>query len=75
MGFEDAILFENPDYNTAIIGVSNYGRVVYSYNLMVEYLMCVEGMTEEDAVDFICYDTLGTLGNVENAPIVVYDLI
>ena len=75
MGYEDAVIFKNPDYDSAIIGVSNYGRVVYSYNLMVEYLILVEGMTEDEAVDFIDYNTLSTVGSVETAPIVMYDLI
>lgn len=28
MGYEDSIVFENPDYDEAIIGVTEDGRVV-----------------------------------------------
>jgi hypothetical protein len=56
-GYEDALIFENPDYDEAIIGVSYDGRVIYDYNLMVEHLMVHDGMTEMDAVEFIDYNT------------------
>lgn len=31
MGYEDAVVLENPDYDSAIIGVSESGRVIYDY--------------------------------------------
>lgn len=39
MGHDDATLFVDPDYISAVIGVSEDGRVVYSYEKMTEYLM------------------------------------
>ena len=39
MGYEDAVILENPDYDSAIIGVSESGRVIYDYDKMVEWLM------------------------------------
>ena len=56
LGYEDSIVFENPDYDEAIIGVSHDGRVIYDMDLMVEHLMVHDGMTEMDAVDFIDYN-------------------
>ena len=35
MGYEDAVILENPDYDSAIIGVSESGRVIYDYDKMV----------------------------------------
>ena len=40
MGLEEAVVFENPDYDSAIIGYdANSERVVYDYDKMVEHLM------------------------------------
>ena len=39
MGFDESIVFENPDYDEAIIGVSDNGRVIYDYDLMIQHLI------------------------------------
>lgn len=39
LGYEDSIVFENPDYDNAIIGTDDNSRVVYDYDKMVECLM------------------------------------
>ena len=40
LGLEDSIVFENPDYDSAIIGWDeNSGRIIYDYEKMVEHLM------------------------------------
>ena len=55
-GYEDVIIFENPSYCTAFLGVSTCNKAVYDYNLMVEYLMLYEKMDIEDAVSLIDRD-------------------
>lgn len=57
-GNEDTVMFENPDYASAAIGITEDGNLVYSYPLMVEHLMKTDNMTEEDAVDFISFNTI-----------------
>ena len=58
MGFEDTVLFENPNYKSAIVGYDVVtGRVIYSYNLMIEHLMTVDNMSEEEAIEFIDFGT------------------
>lgn len=75
LGYEDLVVFENPDYDTAIIGVSHDDRVVYSYEKMIEYLVVFDGMSEIDAADFISYNTIRSIPYAgSDAPIVVYDL-
>ena len=38
MGLEEAVVFENPDYDSAIIGYdANSETVVYDYDKMVEH--------------------------------------
>lgn len=72
LGFDGAIVFENPDYDDAIIGTSHDDRVVYSFNKMVECLMKEDGMTEEEAIEFIEYNTIRAIPYFgPNAPIVL----
>lgn len=62
MGYEDTIVFENSDYHTAFIGVDVASqRAVYDYDLMIQYLIDEEGFTEEDAIEWIDYNTLGAI--------------
>ena len=74
MGYEDVTVFENPDFDSAIIGVSSDGQVVYSYSKMVEHLVKQDKMSYEEAEEFIAYNTIRALPYFKNAPIVMYDL-
>lgn len=71
-GYEDVVVFDNPDYESAFIGVSHDNRAIYDYNLMIESLMKEEGMTEEDAADFISYNTIRACDYIPNSPIILY---
>lgn len=69
---EGAILFDGPAFDNSIIGVSTDGRVVYSWMLMVEELSKDEGISEEEAADFISYNTIRILDYLpENKPVIV----
>lgn len=61
LGYEEAVIFNNPDYDAAIIGISSDNRVIYDYDLMIECLMLDEGMSMEEAMDFIDYNTIRAL--------------
>lgn len=75
MGHEDFIVLENPDYDSAIIGITDDNRVVYDYVEMVTHLVENDNMTEEEAADFIDYNTIRTIPYVgAGAPIVMYSL-
>ena len=71
MGFEEAVMFDCPDYDDAVVGVSEDGRVVYDYDKMVEILVERDGMEEIEAIEFIEYNSIRALPYVENAPIVM----
>lgn len=72
LGHDDAVVLEGPDYLSAVIGVSEDGRVIYSYPRMVDHLMLNDGMTYEEASEFIDYNTIGALPNMgEKSPIVM----
>lgn len=75
MGYEESIVFENPDYDSAIVGISDGGRVIYDYDLMITHLMDVDNMTEMDAADFIDYNTIRSIPyDGEHFPIVMYKI-
>lgn len=75
MGYEDAIVFDNPSYDSAIVGVSIDGNVIYDYDEMIRCLMVEDGMSSEDAADFIDYNTIRSLPYAgDSAPIVIYKI-
>lgn len=75
MGHDEAVIFDGPDYDEAIVGVTDEGRVIYNYDKMVHCLRAFHDMTEEEAVDFIDYNTIRSLPYAgENAPIIMYPL-
>ena len=74
MGYEDAVVFDRPDYDSAIVGVSTDGQVIYDFDRMVEELVHKDNMSPEDAVDFICYNTIRALDYTQDGPIVMYPL-
>lgn len=72
---EDTVVLESPDYLSAIVGISEEGRLIYSYAKMVEHLMTAENMDAEEAMEFIDYNTIRALPYAgEMAPIVLYDI-
>lgn len=60
-GHEDSVVFVNPDYASAVVGVTTDGNVVYDYRKMVEYLTGEEGWPEESAMEWIDYNTVRAL--------------
>lgn len=78
-GYNDVIIFDNTmgyDYDGCIIKITKNKRAVYSYSKMVEFLVEKEGMTEEDAIDWIEYNTIRALNYNQSKykPIIKYDL-
>ena len=72
---EEIIYFINPSYDSAFIGVSTDNRAIYDFELMVRYLVKEDQMTEEEAVEFIQYNTIRSLPWVKNSPIVIQDCV
>ena len=72
---EDAIVFDNPAFDNSIIAVTTNGQAVYDYYKMVAELMEDDGISEQDAIDWIEYNTLRVIPYAgEMAPIVVFML-
>ena len=74
-GFEKFIIFENPDYDSAIIGITEDNQVVYDYDKMIEHLIQEDDMSYEEAIDFISYNTIRSLSYAGmGAPIIMYSI-
>lgn len=51
-------LSDNPDgYDKAILGLTDNGQLVYSKEIMVELLMEEDDLSEEDAWEFLEFNT------------------
>lgn len=74
MGYEDVVIFSNPSYASAFVGISEDNRAVYDFDKMVEYLMEAEGWSNEEAVEFIEYNSIRALLYYPNSPIIMYRL-
>ena len=62
-------------YDDALIGVTEDGRAVYDYDKMVEWLVENEDFSYDEAVDWVCYNTLRALPYMgADAHIVMYPL-
>lgn len=67
----EALVFDNPSFDTAIIGIASNGAVVYSLDLMCEEFARVNECDYMDALDFICYNTLNTYCSEGTMPIII----
>ena len=78
-GYEDVVVFENPSYDSAIVGVSHDNRAIYDYDKMTESLMTEEDWEEIDAIEWIDYNAIRSImytGSVDGMepPIVMYPI-
>lgn len=62
-GAEGAVYLDHPEYPSAIIGVTTDNRVVYDYSKLIEECVVRDGMTEEEAIDWVDFNVLGALPN------------
>lgn len=70
---DGALVFDNPAYDDSIIGKTFDGRSIYDIDLMAEELAVDDGITVEEAMDFICYNSIRSLPYAgDKAPVVVY---
>lgn len=75
LDYEDVIVLENPSYITAIIGISEDGRLIYDYEKMIQFLMDTDGMEYEEAMEFIDYNTVRALPYMGSMkPIINYEI-
>lgn len=70
-GYYDVVIFDNPSYDDALIGVTTDGRAAYDYELMVMWLIREYKWSREDAVEWIDYNTLRAIPYYGSAPVVI----
>ena len=60
-GHTETIFFENPSFVKAITGITDSEQLIYDYDLMITAAMEEEGWTDEEAIDWIEFNTLRSL--------------
>lgn len=73
-GDDKTVMFRNPSFPRSLVGVSTDGRAVYLLDQMIQEYADDNDCSEEDAADFIHYNTLGSLHpskEFEKTPIVL----
>ena len=74
-GYEDVVCLANYSYDDALIGISEDNRAIYDYNKMVQWLVETEGFTEEEAIEWIDYNTIRALPYAgSKAPIIMFPI-
>lgn len=74
-GYENVKYLVNESYDDALIGVSEDGRAVYDFGLMIEWLVNKYDWSETEAIEWIEVNTLRALPYMgEDAPIIMYGL-
>ena len=70
---DDAVVFDNPSFDNSIVGVTTNGQAVYCYEKMIQELMHDDDISEQDAIDWIEFNTLRIIPYIgEMAPIVIF---
>jgi hypothetical protein len=70
---QGALVFDNPAYDESIIGKTFDGRAIYDIDKMADELAADDGISLEEAADFIAYNAIRSLPYTgEKAPVVVH---
>lgn len=69
-----AKLFNNPDFDNSIIGISQDNRIVYDLDKMIEEFMQDNGCSYTTALEYIGYNTLRVLEYYKDAPILIKNI-
>lgn len=74
-GYEDVKILKDFSYDTALIGVTHDDRTVYDFDKMVEWLMDTQGYSQEEAIEWIEYNTIRALPYMgPDSPVILYPL-
>lgn len=60
-GHENTIFFENPSFVKAITGITDSEQLIYDYELMIAAAMEEENWSEEEAIEWIDYNTIRSI--------------
>ena len=63
------------EFAKAIIGVTTDERIVYSYERITECLMETDDISEEDAIEYVDYNVVGSLNpHIEESPVIIHEI-
>jgi hypothetical protein len=69
----EALVFDNPAYDNSIIGKTFDGRAIYDIEKMADELSEDDGISPDEAMDFIYYNAIRSLPYAgSKAPVVVH---
>ena len=69
---EGAIILDNSAFDNSIIGVTLDGRLIYDYDKMIEELIEDDGMSFDEAMEWIDYNIIRALPYAgSGAPIII----
>lgn len=69
---EGAIILDNSAFDNSIIGVTLDGRLIYDYDKMIEELIEDDGMSFDEAMEWIDYNKIRALPYAgSGAPIII----
>ena len=72
---EETSFFTGDNYATAILGYTEDGNLVYSYDDMVDWLMDNDDMDDLSAREWIDYNVIRTIPYMgDKKPIILYSL-
>ena len=75
-GYEGIKFLTDFSYDSALIGVTEDNRAVYDYEKMIEWLVTEQEFSEEDAAEWISYNTIRALPYFgEGAPVIMFPLV
>lgn len=75
-GYEGITYFIDEGYDDALIGVSECGRAIYDYDLMIDWLMNKYDWSETESIEWIEVNTIRALPYIgDKAPIIMYKLL
>ena len=60
-GLDPVVLFDDQAYDRSIVGITLDGRAVYNYDSMIDEYREDEQCSEEDALEWVNYNTIRAL--------------
>ena len=69
-GYEDSVLIDG--FDDAIVGVTTEGAVVYDYHLMIAIMVERDGVTTDEAAEYIDYNVIRACPYYDPSPIVMF---
>lgn len=72
----ETLILDNHSFDKSIVGITDDGILIYSFEKMIEEFMEDEGCDELEAIEWLEYNTLRALPYMgERRPIIIYEIL